>query len=124
MTSARQPRACKTLLVRFDYNRYSVHAKAAGRPVEIHAYADRIGIRQNGEIVADHVGARSELHAPSVARRDHQVPPSPATAPEPGRGMPLEHDDIKLNHPVTPALSRGPALRQRTRTRDPGSRPG
>ena len=31
----------KTLLVRFDYNKYSVHAKAAGRPVDIHAYADR-----------------------------------------------------------------------------------
>ena len=44
----------KTLLVRFDYNKYSVHAKAAGRPVEIHAYADRIVIRQNGEIVGDH----------------------------------------------------------------------
>ena len=29
----------KTLLVRFDYNKYSVHAKAAGRPVDIHAYA-------------------------------------------------------------------------------------
>ena len=45
----------KTLLVRFDYNKYSVHAKAAGRPVEIHAYADRIVIRQGGEIVAEHV---------------------------------------------------------------------
>ncbi len=45
----------KTLLVRFDYNKYSVHAKAAGRPVDIHAYADRIVIRQDGEIVAEHV---------------------------------------------------------------------
>jgi transposase len=44
----------KTLLVRFDYNKYSVHAKAAGRPVEIHAYADRIVIRQDGEIVGEH----------------------------------------------------------------------
>jgi hypothetical protein len=44
----------KTLLVRFDYNKYSVHAKAAGRPVDIHAYADRIVIRQDGEIVAEH----------------------------------------------------------------------
>ena len=33
----------------------SVHAKAAGRPVDIHAYADRIVIRQDGEIVAEHV---------------------------------------------------------------------
>jgi Integrase core domain len=44
----------KTLLVRFDYNKYSVHAKAAGRPVDIHAYADRIVVRQNGEVVAEH----------------------------------------------------------------------
>jgi len=44
----------KTLLVRFDYNKYSVHAKAAGRPVEIHAYADRIVIRQDGEVVGEH----------------------------------------------------------------------
>ena len=45
----------KTLLVRFDHNKYSVHAKAAGRPVEIHAYADRIVVRQDGEIVGQHV---------------------------------------------------------------------
>ena len=44
----------KTLLVRFDYNKYSVHAKAAGRPVDIHAYADRIVVRQDGEVVAEH----------------------------------------------------------------------
>lgn len=44
----------KTLLVRFDYNKYSVHASAAGRPVEIHAYATRIVIRQGGEIVGEH----------------------------------------------------------------------
>jgi transposase len=44
----------KTLLVRFDYNKYSVHAQAAGRPVEIHAYADRIVIRQGGEVVGEH----------------------------------------------------------------------
>ena len=44
----------KTLLVRFDYNKYSVQAKAAGRPVEIHAYADRIVVRQDGEVVGEH----------------------------------------------------------------------
>ena len=31
----------KTCLVRFDNNKYSVSASAVGRPVEIHAYADR-----------------------------------------------------------------------------------
>ena len=44
----------KTCLVRFDGNRYSVMAKAVGRPVEVHAYADRIVIRQDGEIVGTH----------------------------------------------------------------------
>jgi hypothetical protein len=32
----------KTCLVRFDNNKYSVSASAVGRPVEVHAYADRI----------------------------------------------------------------------------------
>jgi len=44
----------KTCLVRFDNNKYSVAASAVGRPVEVHAYADRIVIRQNGKIVGDH----------------------------------------------------------------------
>ncbi len=45
----------KTCLVRFDSNKYSVAAKAVGRPVEIHAYADRLVIRQDGEVVGNHV---------------------------------------------------------------------
>src|ERR1700736_3868461 len=44
----------KTCLVRFDNNKYSVAASAVGRPVEVHAYADRIAIRQDGRIVAEH----------------------------------------------------------------------
>ena len=44
----------KTCLVRFDNNKYSVAARAVGRPVEIQAYADRIVIRQDGRIVAEH----------------------------------------------------------------------
>ena len=44
----------KTCLVRFDANKYSVAASAVGRPVEIHAYAERIVIRQDGEIVGEH----------------------------------------------------------------------
>ena len=44
----------KTCLVRFDNNKYSVSASAVGRPVEIHAYADRIVIRQDGRRVAEH----------------------------------------------------------------------
>jgi hypothetical protein len=44
----------KTCLVRFDNNKYSVAARAVGRPVEVQAYADRIVIRQDGRIVAEH----------------------------------------------------------------------
>jgi transposase len=44
----------KTCLVRFDSNKYSVKAGAVGRPVEVQAYADRIVIRQDGIIVAEH----------------------------------------------------------------------
>ena len=44
----------KTCLVRFDNNKYSVSASAVGRPVEIRAYADRVVIRQDGRIVAEH----------------------------------------------------------------------
>src|SRR6202048_2094705 len=44
----------KTCLVRFDNNKYSVTASAVGRPVEVHAYADRIVIRQDGRVVAEH----------------------------------------------------------------------
>jgi transposase len=44
----------KTCLVRFDNNKYSVASRAVGRPVEIQAYADRIVLRQDGAIVAEH----------------------------------------------------------------------
>jgi hypothetical protein len=44
----------KTCLVRFDNNKYSVASRAVGRPVEIHAYADRIVIRQDGTIMGEH----------------------------------------------------------------------
>ena len=44
----------KTCLVRFDNNRYSVAARAVGRPVEIRAHADRIELRQDGQPVGEH----------------------------------------------------------------------
>jgi len=43
-----------TCLVRFDNNKYSVAASAIGRPVEVRAYAERVEIRQDGRIVAEH----------------------------------------------------------------------
>ncbi len=41
-------------LVQFDKNRYSVMAQVVGRPVEVHAYADRVVMRQDGGIIASH----------------------------------------------------------------------
>ena len=57
----------KTCLVRFDNNKYSVNASAVGRPVEIHAYADRIIIRQDGRVVGEHhrsFGRRETIYDP------------------------------------------------------------
>lgn len=44
----------KTCLIRFDKNRYSVDARAVGRPVEVRAYAERIECWQEGRIVGQH----------------------------------------------------------------------
>ena len=44
----------KTCTVRFDNNKYSVLSTAVGRPVEVHAYADRIVIKQDGINVGEH----------------------------------------------------------------------
>jgi transposase len=62
----------KTCLVRFDNNKYSVAASAVGRPVEVHAYADRIVIRQDGRIVAEH--PRSFGRSDTVYDPWHYVP--------------------------------------------------
>ena len=51
---ALQASVSKTCLVRFDNNKYSVSAGAIGRPVEVQAYADRIIVRQDGRVVAEH----------------------------------------------------------------------
>ena len=42
------------MALRFDNNKYSVSASAVGHPVEVHAYADRVIVRQDGRIVAKH----------------------------------------------------------------------
>ena len=62
----------KTCLVRFDNVRYSVTSRAVGRPVEVQAYADRIIIRQDGAIVAEH--ARSFARGATVYDPWHYVP--------------------------------------------------
>jgi hypothetical protein len=62
----------KTCLVRFDNNKYSVASRAVGRPVEIHAYADRIVIRQDGVTVGEH--ARCFGRGETVYDPWHYVP--------------------------------------------------
>src|SRR3981189_2096971 len=62
----------KTCLVRFDNNKYSVAASAVGRPVDVHAYANRIVIRQDGRIVAEH--PRSFGRGETVYDPWHYVP--------------------------------------------------
>ena len=51
---AQQASVSKTCLARFDNNKYSVSASAVGRPVEVHAYAERVVLRQDGRIVGEH----------------------------------------------------------------------
>ncbi len=48
-------KASFTSLVSFDRNRYSVHVTAAGKPVMVRAYADRLIIVHDGEVVGVHV---------------------------------------------------------------------
>jgi transposase len=79
----------KTCLVRFDNNKYSVNASAVGRPVDIHAYADRVAIRQDGRIVAEH--ARCYGRGETVYDPWHYVP---VLARKPGalrNGAPFKH---------------------------------
>jgi hypothetical protein len=62
----------KTCLVRFDNNKYSVLSSAVGRPVEVHAYADRIVIRQDGAVVGEH--ARCFGRGQTIYNPWHYVP--------------------------------------------------
>jgi transposase len=62
----------KTCLVRFDNNKYSVNASAVGAPVDLHAYADRIVIRQKGRVVAEH--ARAFKRGATIFNPWHYVP--------------------------------------------------
>ena len=60
------------LLVPFDNNEYSVNASAVGRLFEIHAYADRIVIRQDRRIVPEH--RRSYSRGETIYDPWHYVP--------------------------------------------------
>jgi hypothetical protein len=58
--------------LRFDNNKHSVSAGAVGRPVDVHAYADRIVVRQDGRIVGEH--PRSFGRGGSIYNPWHYVP--------------------------------------------------
>ena len=82
----------KTCLVRFDHNRYSVDARAVGRPVEIRAYADRVEFWQDGRWSAD-------MPAPSDANKAVYDPLHylPVLARKPGalrNGAPFKDWDL------------------------------
>ena len=80
----------KTCLVRFDNNRYSVVASAVGRPVEVHAYAERIDLRQDGAVVGEHPRAAS-ARGQTIYDPWHYVP---VLARKPGalrNGAPFKH---------------------------------
>jgi hypothetical protein len=62
----------KTCLVSFDKNKYSVSSRVVGRPVEIQAYADRIVLRQDGVVVAEH--ARCFGRGETIYNPWHYVP--------------------------------------------------
>jgi hypothetical protein len=47
-------RVSTTALISYDRNRYSVHASAVGSTVMIRAYADRIVITQDGNVIGEH----------------------------------------------------------------------
>ncbi|AKO97010.1 Transposase [Marinovum algicola DG 898] len=84
----------KTCLVRFDKNRYSVDARAVGRPVEIRAYADRLECWQDGRIVGSHervFGRNNTVYDPL-----HYIP---VLARKPGalrNGAPFKQWDLPL----------------------------
>jgi hypothetical protein len=59
----------KTCLVRFDKNRYSVEARAVGRPVEIRAYADRWNAGRTEALSANmcvHSGGQYDLRSAAL----------------------------------------------------------
>jgi hypothetical protein len=69
---AKSASVSKTCLVHFDSNKYSVQSCAVGRPVDIHAYADRIVLKQDGVVVGEH--ARSFGRDQTVYDPWHYVP--------------------------------------------------
>jgi len=100
-----------TCLISFDRNRYSVMAKAARRAVQVRAYADRIVVRLDDEVIAEH---------PRFFGRDRMILDPwhylPVLAKKPGalrNGAPFQDWDLP------PALAR---LRRKLGTGDEADR--
>lgn len=101
----------KTCTVRLDNNSYSVQSTAVGRPVEIQAYADRIVIRQDRNVVGEH--ARSFGRNQTVYDPWHYVP---VLARKPGalrNGAPFQGWELP------PAMAR---VRRRLKVANDGDR--
>ena len=105
----------KTCLVRFDNNRYSVAARAVGRPVDVRAYADRIVTRQDGEIVAEHPRRL-------VVWRAHERATDAARSPT-SRGTTCRSCSASRAHCVTARPSRTGSCPTPSADCEPGSRP-
>jgi transposase len=78
----------KTCLVRFDNNKYSVTASAVGRPVEVHAYADRIVIPRTGvssPSIPVHSAAATRFMTPGTTCRCSPASPAPCATAHPSR---------------------------------------
>jgi hypothetical protein len=55
-------RVSPTCLISFDRNRYSVPASFANRPVSVRAYADKVVVAAEGQIIAEHIRVFSRGH--------------------------------------------------------------
>ena len=101
----------KSSLVRFDYNRYSVAAKAARRPAQLRVYADRVVVWCDGEIVGEH--ARRFGRGQTAYDPWHYLP---VLARKPGA---LRNGDPFRNWDLPPALAQ---VRRRLAGHDDGDR--
>ena len=101
----------KSSLVRFDHTRYSVAAKAARRTAQLRAYADRIVVWCDGEIVGDH--ARRFGRGQTAYDPWHYLP---VLARKPGA---LRNGDPFRNWDLPPALAQ---IRRRLAGHDDGDR--
>ena len=62
-------RVSPTCLVTFERTRYSVPASYANRPVSLRAYADRIVVAAEGNIICEHTRVIDRRHdKPAVGR--------------------------------------------------------